>query len=42
MRVRCPRAAQRAFVSLLAVALVGLAAAPGLAGSHQERRLADR
>jgi len=35
-------AMQRAFVFVMAVGLVGMAAVPGLADSHEERRLSDQ
>lgn len=42
MPVRSFNAPQRALVIVLAVGLVGMAAVPGLAGSHEERRLSDQ
>lgn len=42
MPVRPRNAPQRVFVFALAVGLVGMAAVPGLADSHEERRLSDQ
>lgn len=42
MRVPFPSAPQRALALLIAVGLLGVAAAPGFAGSHEEGRLSEQ